>query len=67
MAKLHVITYGCQMNEYDSERVAGLLKERAWELTEREGDADLILINSPASSWCSDRRPSPGSVTSSSR
>jgi tRNA A37 methylthiotransferase MiaB len=26
MAKLHVITYGCQMNEYDSERVAGLLR-----------------------------------------
>ena len=27
MAKLHLITYGCQMNEYDSERVAGLLRE----------------------------------------
>src|SRR5437667_194577 len=26
MAKLHLITYGCQMNEYDSERVAGLLR-----------------------------------------
>ena len=26
MPKLHLITYGCQMNEYDSERVAGLLK-----------------------------------------
>ena len=33
MAKLHLITYGCQMNEYDSERVAGLLRERRWELT----------------------------------
>ncbi len=48
MAKLHVITYGCQMNEYDSERVAGLLKERSWELTERESEADLILINTCA-------------------
>jgi tRNA-2-methylthio-N6-dimethylallyladenosine synthase len=48
MAKLHVITYGCQMNEYDSERVAGLLKERSWELTERESDADLILVNTCA-------------------
>ena len=27
MSKLHLITYGCQMNEYDSERVAGLLKQ----------------------------------------
>jgi len=48
MAKLHVITYGCQMNEYDSERVAGLLKERSWELTERESEADLILVNTCA-------------------
>jgi tRNA-2-methylthio-N6-dimethylallyladenosine synthase len=48
MAKVHVITYGCQMNEYDSERVAGLLKERSWELTERESEADLILVNTCA-------------------
>jgi tRNA-2-methylthio-N6-dimethylallyladenosine synthase len=45
MSKLHLITYGCQMNEYDSERVAGLLKERQYELTERAEDADLILLN----------------------
>jgi tRNA-2-methylthio-N6-dimethylallyladenosine synthase len=48
MAKLHVITYGCQMNEYDSERVAGLLKTQSWELTERESEADLILVNTCA-------------------
>ncbi len=48
MAKLHVITYGCQMNEYDSERVAGLLKTRAYELTANEADADLILVNTCA-------------------
>ena len=48
MAKLHVITYGCQMNEYDSERVAGLLREQRWELTEDERDADLILLNTCA-------------------
>jgi tRNA-2-methylthio-N6-dimethylallyladenosine synthase len=45
MAKLHVITYGCQMNEYDSERVAGLLKQERYELTDRPEDADLILVN----------------------
>src|SRR5918992_1358436 len=28
MPKLHLITYGCQMNEYDSERVAGRLREQ---------------------------------------
>jgi tRNA-2-methylthio-N6-dimethylallyladenosine synthase len=48
MAKLHLITYGCQMNEYDSERVAGLLKEQAYELTESEHEADLILLNTCA-------------------
>jgi tRNA-2-methylthio-N6-dimethylallyladenosine synthase len=48
MAKLHVITYGCQMNEYDSERVAGLLREHRYELTESEADADLILVNTCA-------------------
>src|SRR5437867_2535459 len=48
MAKLHLITYGCQMNEYDSERVAGLLRERSWELTDDEAEADLILVNTCA-------------------
>jgi len=45
MSKLHLITYGCQMNEYDSERVAGLLRRERYELTDRPEDADLILLN----------------------
>src|ERR1700719_3853044 len=45
MAKLHLITYGCQMNEYDSERVAGLLKQERYELTDSAEEADLILLN----------------------
>ena len=48
MAKLHLITYGCQMNEYDSERVAGLLREHDYELTDDAAAADLILINTCA-------------------
>src|SRR5688572_1205508 len=48
MPKLHLITYGCQMNEYDSERVAGLLREQSYELTDDETDADLILVNTCA-------------------
>jgi tRNA-2-methylthio-N6-dimethylallyladenosine synthase len=48
MAKLHLITYGCQMNEYDSERVAGLLRERQYELTDDERAADVILLNTCA-------------------
>ena len=45
MPKLHLITYGCQMNEYDSERVAGLLKADRYELCDKPEDADLILLN----------------------
>jgi len=45
MPKLHLITYGCQMNEYDSERVAGLLKTDQYELCDRPEDADVILLN----------------------
>ena len=48
MAKLHLITYGCQMNEYDSERVAGLLREQQYELTDDAKAADLILLNTCA-------------------
>jgi len=47
-SKLHLITYGCQMNEYDSERVASLLKRERYELTDRPEDADLILLNTCA-------------------
>jgi len=48
MPKLHLITYGCQMNEYDSERVAGLLGDERYELTESPDDADLVLLNTCA-------------------
>ena len=47
-SKLHLITYGCQMNEYDSERVAGLLRERQYELTDDAREADVILVNTCA-------------------
>ncbi|PYM44475.1 MAG: tRNA (N6-isopentenyl adenosine(37)-C2)-methylthiotransferase MiaB, partial [Candidatus Rokuibacteriota bacterium] len=36
------------MNEYDSERVAGLLRDERYELTETAQDADLILLNTCA-------------------
>jgi tRNA-2-methylthio-N6-dimethylallyladenosine synthase len=48
MPKLHLITYGCQMNEYDSERVAGLLKDQRYELTDVAEEADLVLLNTCA-------------------
>ena len=38
-------TYGCQMNEYDSSLVAGILESKGYRPTAELGDADLILVN----------------------
>ncbi|MEL0190800.1 MAG: tRNA (N6-isopentenyl adenosine(37)-C2)-methylthiotransferase MiaB [Halieaceae bacterium] len=44
--KLFVQTHGCQMNEYDSARMADLLGEsHGLELTDREEEADVLLLN----------------------
>lgn len=43
--KLKILTYGCQMNVADSERMAGLLKQIGYSLTDDAGAADLILFN----------------------
>jgi tRNA-2-methylthio-N6-dimethylallyladenosine synthase len=40
-----ILTYGCQMNEHDSERLAGQLRTIGYEATENGDQADLILIN----------------------
>ena len=43
--KVYIRTYGCQMNEYDSETMAGILKDRGYYLTENLENADVILLN----------------------
>jgi tRNA-2-methylthio-N6-dimethylallyladenosine synthase len=43
--KLAIVTYGCQMNKYDSERIAGLLRQAEYELTEDVRQAHLVLLN----------------------
>lgn len=43
--KYHTITFGCQMNENDSERLAGQLRRLGYESTDHKEQADLILIN----------------------
>jgi len=44
--KLFIRTFGCQMNEYDSDKMADLLHAaRGFETTDRPEDADLILFN----------------------
>ncbi|WP_300285290.1 tRNA (N6-isopentenyl adenosine(37)-C2)-methylthiotransferase MiaB [Nitrosomonas sp.] len=45
-SKLYIKTFGCQMNEYDSDKMADiLLSEKSMELTEIVEEADLILFN----------------------
>ncbi|MCX6357241.1 MAG: tRNA (N6-isopentenyl adenosine(37)-C2)-methylthiotransferase MiaB [Candidatus Aureabacteria bacterium] len=51
MSPICVITFGCQMNEYDSEVMAGLCAEAGWTITDDEEKAGVILINT-----CSVRR-----------
>ena len=45
MAKIYIKTYGCQMNERDSEQVAQMLLERGHTMTVREEEADVVLLN----------------------
>jgi tRNA-2-methylthio-N6-dimethylallyladenosine synthase len=44
--KLYIKTYGCQMNEYDSDKTIDILKERKGvEVTSHPEEADIILLN----------------------
>ena len=44
--KLYIKTHGCQMNEYDSAKMRDVLRaSHGMEITEREDEADVILIN----------------------
>ena len=45
MPKFFIKTYGCQMNERDSEQVAHSLIARGYERADRETDADVVLLN----------------------
>jgi len=40
----HIITFGCQMNEHDSERIAGILEKQGCHSSACE-DADIIVLN----------------------
>ena len=45
MKKIHIETYGCQMNVADSEVVASILKNDGYEYTKDINQADVILLN----------------------
>lgn len=43
--KAHIETYGCQMNEHDSEKLNAMLSEMGYGMAEGMEDADLIIFN----------------------
>jgi tRNA-2-methylthio-N6-dimethylallyladenosine synthase len=43
--RYHVTTFGCQMNEHDSERMKGMLESLGYSEAPERGEADLILFN----------------------
>jgi tRNA-2-methylthio-N6-dimethylallyladenosine synthase len=45
MPKFFIKTYGCQMNERDSEQVAHSLVARGYERVSKESEADVVLLN----------------------
>ena len=45
MKRYHVTTFGCQMNEHDSERMKGMLESLGYAEAPEPADADLILFN----------------------
>jgi tRNA-2-methylthio-N6-dimethylallyladenosine synthase len=45
MKKYHIITFGCQMNISDSERIATMFESMGYSPTEIAGEADIIIAN----------------------
>jgi tRNA-2-methylthio-N6-dimethylallyladenosine synthase len=45
LGTFYIETFGCQMNEHDSEKVAGLLLRRGYQQVARPADARLVLYN----------------------
>ena len=43
--KYHIVTYGCQMNVHESEKIAGILRRMGYEEAEALESADIIVFN----------------------
>lgn len=41
----HVVTYGCQMNAHDSEKIAGMLEKMGMKHSEKREEADFVIFN----------------------
>lgn len=45
MLKYHIITFGCQMNKSDSERIAAIFDSFGYEAADKAEDADFVVVN----------------------
>lgn len=45
MKKVYIETYGCQMNEYDTELVRAVLTKADYDFVDQESDADVVMLN----------------------
>ncbi len=45
MKSFHIITFGCQMNEHDSEKMAGILETQGYSASPLAEHADMIILN----------------------
>ncbi len=45
MEKYHIVTYGCQMNVHESEKIAGILRRLGYEEASTLAEADIIVFN----------------------
>ncbi|MCD6410338.1 hypothetical protein J7K92_00100 [bacterium] len=43
--KYHIITFGCQMNKNDSQRIARILEMLGFKKASKEDEADLVVVN----------------------
>lgn len=41
----YIQTFGCQMNEHDSEKIAGMLEKKGYKSSEERETADVIVVN----------------------
>ena len=41
--RVHVVTFGCQMNKYDSQLVEGRFRRKGWSTTDSLEDADVVI------------------------
>ena len=56
MKRYHLTTFGCQMNEHDSERMKGMLESLGYDEAPAPDEADLILFNTCSIREAADNR-----------